>query len=447
MNDDFINYLDRTSGDLVTMIEPVEFAQNKQRDEQQPNGSFVLEKPVVNLNLAGPIVSRPRDINGEVNEIRCLDTSGSFRYSAKTFPKYKKFLENAYKNPAINKKVSFNFLEDKVFDWLSTVYKTKKADKTFSSYLLDEIENAIQSYSVYFLISYLHIPEQFKVGNVEIGYFTSEFFSAYAERSEKEDTKKFYLDMAERYNAKVFAMLNVTAEKKRAEEIAFEECSLAVDIMKICSNTLVVPKDLLSFDIDRRVQHGEQAKTIIQNKDFEKGLSVNLRRGHTPLVMDQQYYSILASRLKMFNALHKHRALNHRTELQILLERAISKFANALTNRNLHERLTQLFSVFESLLLVGDDSRIIDSVTKYGSKIIYKEIKNRKEFVDRVKRMYKVRSAYIHHGQNLNYDLTDLKELQVDLFCLLKELVSKTDQYTTKTQVLNEIDEAILRAY
>ena len=72
-----------------------------------------------------------------------------------------------------------------------------------------------------------------------------------------------YEDMRKEYQGHVFVSYEVNAEIEKAKSIALEECSLAVDILKMCSDTTDIPQLKLSFDIDNRTRENIKNQILV----------------------------------------------------------------------------------------------------------------------------------------------------------------------------------------
>ena len=138
---------------------------------------------------------------------------------------------------------------------------------------------------------------------------------------------------------------------------------------------------------------------------------------------------------------------NELTELELLIRNSIQHFAFSITIRNLNRRIVELFTLIESLILQDSNSPILESLTKYLSKILTKDINERKEIIKLIKEMYIIRSSYVHHALNKDFDTMKLGKFQVMIHMLIVKLIILSKSHQTKKTILNEIDEAILGAY
>jgi len=444
LDDAKIKYLDNESCRLVELLEELT---PKPSGNSKETGSLSHKKPLdINIQLNSYIVR-----NGSFDKvipIASCDNGKCIGFNEENYNNYEKFLTAINKDSNINTTVSRQFIEDKTFQWLTNTFRQKRAVSNFSTYLITEIEDSIQDLTIYHFIDYLDIKNPFQIGKVNIGFLTAEFFDKYAEgyKVHMPDSKENPYDgMKESYEGFVYASFNVKAERGKAKEIALKECSLAVDILKICSNTLVFPHLKLSFDIDSRIKESTQSETIIQNEDFIKGLSIDLNRQPTHYKINDQIWDLTVKRAIF------HRFLvdlkGERTELQNLILNALRRFASALSNHNRHQRVTELFTILESLLLIDQNSPIIDTVCKYSSKLIFKDRDERKQSISLLKRMYEVRSGLLHHAKELSFKITDLRELQLIVHRLLIKLIELTGKHSIKKTILDEIDDAIIDAY
>jgi Apea-like HEPN len=135
------------------------------------------------------------------------------------------------------------------------------------------------------------------------------------------------------------------------------------------------------------------------------------------------------------------------SELENIIITGIISFSKAISNPDLHQRIVEIFSIFEFLLLKDEDQPIIESVTRYCSKLTSKSVEERKEIISLLKELYKVRSGMIHHAKRKKINNNKLTLFQVTLLVLLRKLINKSKTHKTKLSLIDEIDLEILKAY
>jgi hypothetical protein len=91
------------------------------------------------------------------------------------------------------------------------------------------------------------------------------------------------------------------------------------------------------------------------------------------------------------------------SELTRVLFNAIKNYSDAVSYPAKFETVAKVFTVLESLPLGSDSSPIMDSLVKYLPKIISSDIAERIRIAQVVKRLYEVRSAYVHHAPRKSF--------------------------------------------
>lgn len=139
---------------------------------------------------------------------------------------------------------------------------------------------------------------------------------------------------------------------------------------------------------------------------------------------------------------------NKRTsEIDKLIINSIGLFSDALKERNLHRRISNIFTIFESLLVKDVNAGIIQSLCKYGPKLAVQDLKERKELVNVFISLYKVRSSYVHHAKLNEFNIDDLTKLQKSISKLLSNIMILGNKYTTKDKLMEAIDIEIDKAF
>ena len=447
-----IEYID---SEIFKMVELVEIMPNEEKSPNQSKGSLahkscidLSSKVIGNSSIQkttrdsqNSIVAIEEELNGEI-----------IGYTKEKCKEFDKFISNIYKEPSINSIVSRKFIHDVTLKWVFETYRLKQAKNSFSSHLLEKIHGSIEEMKFYYPILNLDIEQPFCIGNVKIEFLTKDFFdNLYSNlKKRKPDLDENpYESSIEKYQGCVYATSIVKAEETKAAEIALKECMIAVDVLKICSDTVAIPQMQLSFDIDVRVKENARNEMFITQPNCEDGemkMAIEMPHDHHTInLKDLQYMSYYRGLAVFHNFLLK--VNQNPSELKQMILNSIRRFGNAISNQNLHQRIVELFTILESLLLLDSNSPIIDSVCKYGSKLAFDKAEERKCTIELFKEMYNVRSSLIHHAKEISFELEKLCKFQITIVILLTNLIGKLQLHNTKHSLLQEIDDAILKAY
>lgn len=440
-------YIDKQVFKILELFEVTRVV-NSKTNESQGSISHVIPTMIEGLDIY-PLFEAT-SLYGETVAIKETDKEKCISLNINNYKDLKKLLDTIYEDRNVNSLISFKFLEEKVTHWLLKTFRANQAEQTFSTYLLNVMEESIEEYKIHFPILYLHIGKHIKVGNVELGFFTKEYIDflsiEFAKNNPEKESNPFER-MRKELQGKVYVSYIVKAEREKAKEIALRYCALAIDILKICSDTADLPNYNLSFDIDQRTKENFRNEVILVKVKESNSFTIDYHR--TPgqhQIYDQEWDRILKRHFSTFNDFLLSLS-NDNSELQNLIVNSIRRYGNAISNHYLHQRILELFTIMESLLLPNSDANILESVGKYCSKLVAKDAKNREKIIALLSSMYKVRSQLVHHGKELQIVIDDLKELQTIVRFLLVKLIQKTSVHRSKNTVLKEIDDAILNAY
>lgn len=215
--------------------------------------------------------------------------------------------------------------------------------------------------------------------------------------------------------------------------------------MKIYSRTFFEPDIPLDFDIDLRAKTQMNNFIFSHNVGSMEDFTYSMNRSFERATIDE-------NNIKYMNDLHLPVIVNFvfssksKNELSEMIINAISNFADALSTKKIQKRIAEIFTIYESLLVPNNSSPILDSLTKYGPKLITNDSEERKELKKLFQDFYAVRSSLMHHGLYKSFDMEGLRKLQFCLLLLIIKLIELSQFHQNKSDVLLEIDEAINRA-
>jgi len=386
----------------------------------------------------------------EILSIKECDKKNCIGYDEDTYKEFKKLIFAANKEMSINSLITREKLEEASFRWAIDFYK-KLNVPDYVAFLSDFIDENTFLYKIHFPVSNLHISSFIKIGNVNFEFFTKEYFDyyqyAFLTKNPNHSDPEIFSFLRKNYQGHVFATYTIKASRDKAIQIAFEKCSLAIDILKTCSNTTMLPNEVLGFDIDSRIKFAPRSEIISTKPDDITEFKIDMTGDQHPYNIDNNQWKLMNMlNLKLFSDFIQ-KTEGSSSELENLITNSITRYGIALSHRDLHQRVVELYTILESLLLNDESSPIIDSVAKYLSMLVEKTKENRYKCAKLIRSMYKVRSSLIHHAKKINFEVDDLRDLQLYVVNLLIILISKSDLHKYKRSILNEIDDAIMGAY
>ncbi|MDQ0965383.1 hypothetical protein QFZ20_000786 [Flavobacterium sp. W4I14] len=445
-------YIDDEGFRLLALIEDKILQPVNKSPKRTPSGS-IHEKIALDLTekmVDSPHIESAYDRTGHEYKKEVYNNR-SIGFNGLDYLRVKKLAATASEEKSIVYKISEDFIENKIFKWLVKTHKENRAEKTLSTFLLDEFLMVCKNRRIRFPIVNLDIDNAFEIGKAKFDFFTEDYFNKLKQHNAEQGStsnEDSYSHIRNKYQGKVFVSFDVVAEVQKAEEIALEYCSLTVDILKMCSDMLDLPDLGLKFDIDSRVKFASQSEVILTMAENElEEFTINMYGPQGRYrIGKKQWTQMLKRGLAVFH-IFLINLTDEPTELQSLIVNSIKRFGNAISIHSLHQRIVELFTILESLLLLNTNSPIIESVCRYCSKLVFKKIEDRKQAIELLKIMYDVRSKLIHHGKEVRFDMDNLRKLQYIVVMLLEALINKTKQHLSKQSLLQEIEDAIMQAY
>ncbi|MBS3913791.1 MAG: hypothetical protein KG003_04790, partial [Bacteroidetes bacterium] len=113
---------------------------------------------------------------GETISVQECYKGKCIRLSPDNYPEFKKFIWNIYNEKEIKAHISVDFVEETAIKWMTTTIRNKKAENSFSTYLINKMDDSIEELKIHFPVLNLDIESPIIIGNAKLEYFTKEYF-------------------------------------------------------------------------------------------------------------------------------------------------------------------------------------------------------------------------------------------------------------------------------
>ena len=370
----------------------------------------------------------------------CQFNRSDYGFRDSDYPEFFQLIAEIQSLHFFSSSVSFEFLEEKALQWIVDVYINGKSTVELINHLRDELESVIEKQKFYFHVLNLHIHEPFKIGNVEITFFTKDYFDKFWDSYERkeETTQEVFDKLFRKYQGRVFASYETKAESKKGKEIAFNECSLAIDALRCFTTTTIFPNRKCYVDLSDRININYQTDiiSIPTGKEFEFRISMSAK--NDPFTITKDFYEhLLKTGLQVFSDKIKS---NEKDELSLLIIQSIKLYSYAISTFDLHLRVTQLVTIFESLLLEEDRKyKMEEFVKKRLRKLLGTVMNDTQELM--LTDMYQIRHKMLHKARRLQIDMTKLRDFQITAIETIKRLCFLNEKIKDKDALINYLTE------
>lgn len=365
-----------------------------------------------------------------------------------TYKQYQTICESLQKLNALRNTISLECTKELIFRWLKEKDK-KNISNSPLEFLIAECEKKIKSWTILLPISELAIETEFDLGKVKIRTLTKDMIDNWKssieklkvrkENNNKENSSKYFEDILKNFGGKAIAEIDVEAEFEMAIDIAQEESSKALSILRFYSRANLTPnlisccvivgsenlkvvnylflEDHLLIKSYSRIDGNYLRNWVIRNEDLELYLNMGLR---------QLNYLIAQDNLNDFQ--------------EQLLDSILIYSRNSLM-QNVHDKIIYILASLESMLLLNDNESIQQNLSERIAILIGKTVDNKIDIKKNVKYIYGLRSKFIHHGRKLETSQNEeIKKFLMNVFLLFSQLIANLSFFKSKEDLVEFIE-------
>jgi hypothetical protein len=201
------------------------------------------------------------------------------------------------------------------------------------------------------------------------------------------------------------ATMKIEAEPDRAYEIAYEETDKSVSLLRFFSPAMLDPaKTSYSAPLGR--QHEDSYDYLLVKDKKIVGHNAGLTDKSTPVwnfsVEDQQTWA------RELHVLHSLLTADKLTDFQEIVLNGLIVFSRSFLAKEISDKLIYMLVALESVFLKDTGEPIQDNISLRIAYMQNVSVAERKQIVTDVKAVYKLRSQFVHHGQRVSVDDSEL---------------------------------------
>lgn len=419
--------------ELISILEIV----RKEDCEYTRIRSAQTDPDVIVLDSAKIISADSFEYDSEDNIISATHEKAGIKYIIEkdAWKSVEECINDFYNLEFIKNRISKESLRNLILSWLFDVREKEQITVDFSRHLEEGLEKMIKEYVIYFPIPYL------------ISFNTCDFSNDISLGNlSNEQLKDIPLSVRGEYNENsTFIYTRLSGEKEFVAEKAYERCSFAIDLIKICFLTFYFEQTKVCLDIADNIPFLPVNRCFIQETSSDT-LHINAGVNAHSIRLDDVMRNIERHCINDYRILIDRIFNQTRTELEEILIAAIKTFSNALSYTNDYDRVVDLCSILDTLILVDENVGIKQSLKRYVP-IIISDVPNIRNIIrNDIEEMYKIRSQYIHHRKT-KIKISPQKKYKYNyiVFQLLTGLVviANAKKYSTMSAIIKMIDKKL----
>ena len=298
-------------------------------------------------------------------------------------------------------------LEELIFDWLRQLY-TGKTTITVTRFVLDHCERIPPAIEIWFPVAFLSVESPLCIGDVQIRNFTGEDFDRCSELVSRGEPTKHKEAIAKiekqrkNYQGFAHASIRIRADRECIVELAVARVEDVVSYLRLFHWTMLVP-DSVSYCALK----GKEAVPTLCHFEIEEGRIVGTgeqitdRGARYVILTEDDIHLMYDSGLREVSKLL---CADTRTPLEEEILESILLYTSASLQQTVSARLIYTLVALEMMLLKNDTEPLTNAMAERLAFFLKNDKDGRRGVADNVRRAYKLRSGFVHHGKSIDVD-------------------------------------------
>jgi hypothetical protein len=418
--------LDQRAFELLKLLESREMLAGSGQPEQPPK---MGEEVIIDLGEIKDLKYSKTDLYGANISVFQSIGPGFIGLSEVNYTVFTKLVTEIHERNPFAEKATYSFIESHSFEWLINVYEQNRASQSLTAFLLSVIDEEYREYTYYFKLYPFVLATPFKIGETEISFFTDEFLQQEeAKFLQSGKSKKEFDDMFQPFRNRAIAKISKHGVQERAAEMAVHHGELVVDVLRCLLHEYAVMGQYMLPDLDHRFKPKNVAVHLYNHISdaFTFGATISNRGPVIPIEVNEQLLKEL--KRKKNHLFEKFIDTSKENDFHFAVLEAIKSFSEILGVQNKYEKIIKLISLFETIIIDKSGKRG-HGETILKLKLIPKMLteKDIQLGVELTGYFFRIRDAYIHHGNEKHVDFNKLHHFQTIAFIFLTFLLQLND--------------------
>jgi hypothetical protein len=357
--------------------------------------------------------------------------------------------ESIQRTKALRDLVSTKWVEDAIVNWMKTRYEGASAPP-LATYLADKCEKDVREHEIWLPVSNLTVESDLTFGNVVFRTITKELIDRWWEQWQGA-TRGRGAEYAAKIEARfarersdlqglAAATIKVTAEPKRALEVALRESERAVTALRVYHVAATTTPEVTSYCALLGKENVEGVKYLEMEGGRvrswgEQPTGGRVLNWHLSDDDIRKYTGSLG-----FDNVNRLLALKTRTRFQDALLDALLLYSRSTREKDLAGKLVYMLAAIESMLLRNDTEPIQQNVGERMAFIIANTGEARRAVIRNLKSAYALRSKFVHHGHTID-ELETVRTFMVNTWTLFTSLAKNSSSFDTREQLIDYLEE------
>lgn len=396
MHPEAIKYFNKKAEEAIVLVKKKQ--EPKYQKENNLNGHYVAHK-ITKEDIIGEMELSITNTFGDDLGFHFKINQEDYGITGDDYTQIIKCVVKIQKDKHYREILSVNFILEKYKKWIIDRYQ-KKEKKDFISFLEHDLNKVVNKYQVWVPIPYTSTEKEFSIGNVMIRKISEDTINSWlridndknnAEMLQK--IEKYKTEIRKKYQGYAAAVYEYKAEPIRAQEIAMDHISDALSILRLFS-----PSNFSSRLVSGIYEYGQG---LMESKNLFLIGPVNLKllEISKPISKGMRWkipsYIISNPAMTGFNKILLNK---YKNKFNKKVYEALKIYSKHTLKNNPFDKLLYILTALESILLRNNTEAIQQNLADRIAFSIEKSSNGRQDITRTIRKIYSIRSNYIHHG-------------------------------------------------
>lgn len=356
---------------------------------------------------------------------------------------FRRLAESMQRTAGLRDTISLETILSLLTEWLRKT-ATGETKETASDFVLSKAQGEVGEYTIVMPLYHVLIQEPFELGKVTIRTLSREDIDRWIGRQIKHDPEhaEAITQAGEKWRTKhqgvAAAWITLTAEPKRAYEVARREAEDGLAMLQVFSIGTIVPGARCYwtlFGSERVEQYAYFALDTNEVKPLLGGSGYYRFRNSTASISSVLLAELKRRGLDIASGLLR---MSKRNDFQEKLLEALLIYSRSAIQEEMSEKLLYILVALESFLIRDETEPIQQNLSERIAFTIGRNVVERQAIVKAVRKAYGLRSRFMHHGEEID-DVKAMEEFMAYAYSFF-ETALHIDSVPTRKGFLDALE-------
>jgi len=414
-------------------------------EEQSFSPDFHIAASFTDEDIIGEVLESQTDYKDRTISLFFSHNKKRYGLIEEDYEKLTTLASSIQRVDALRTKLSFKFVSGTIFDWVKARFKQEDVDLLFVPFLLRRAEENVKRIRIIIPINNFVVESPFKFGGSTIANLNRTDFDIWEKEQIdsnpefKADVGKLFEKCRKDFQGYASVITDFDSEINFARKVGLQQAIRVTELLGIYSEAMFLPDIKCSSRV--KGMEMDDSYTIFaigENVGWRKiSGALNTALATTRFMSKEKLGEYTSIGLGRLSYLANAKAI---TEFESSILTFAFLYSKAAFTSDPMEKVVYMLSALESTLLKNENEPIQQNLAERIAFFSTEGLDERKKIIKNIKRIYNLRSKYLHHGITQSESSILLEFLQI-VWVFFSCLLTRTERFGGKEEFLQYIDD------